>query len=432
MKKGIIMEIDEEFLTLMTPEGEFLHTRRQNQPYAIGEEIHFFPIDRVKSSNPFSWFNSIFKFKPVLVLVAVFVILLGSFFPMYQSNKAYAYMSIDVNPSIELGVNKKMQVVEITGFNKDGKKIVSHLTNWKKKNVSDLTQTILAEMNKEGYLSTNDHVIISTARTKSPEENVEKELKANIEEIRASIEKQNAEPTVVNASKEELVEAHKRGITTGKNYYTETKTASKETSDVKTKYKKEQTASKAKQLKPDDSTPSGAIKKRTETKALQNKVFAENKRQSEKKWINGKFTPPGQLKKIDEKQIKQKQERSKKQNNNQKENKEENKKSSNQEKSKGKDSHRDPGKEKKTENKKSSNQEKSKGKDSHRDPGNEKKAENKKSSNQEKSKEKDSYSNPGNNNNENQWKNKEKEIVKHDDKKSKKSSGKHKSNQKDK
>jgi hypothetical protein len=42
MKQGIIMEIDDEFLTLMTPEGEFLHARRQNQPYAIGEEIHFF------------------------------------------------------------------------------------------------------------------------------------------------------------------------------------------------------------------------------------------------------------------------------------------------------------------------------------------------------------------------------------------------------
>ena len=406
MKKGIIMEIEEEFLTLMTPEGEFLHTKRQNQPYAIGEEIHFFPIERVKSSNPFSSINGIFKFKPVWALVAVFVIMLGSLFPMYQSNKAYAYMSIDVNPSIELVVNKKMQVVEVTGFNTDGKKIVSHLTRWKKKNVSDLVQIILVEMNKEGYLSTNDRVIISTARTKSPEENVEKELKANIEEIRASVEKQKAEPTVVNVSEEELVKAHKRGITTGKNYATKTKTATKETSDVKTKYKKGQTASKAKQLKPDDSTPSGPLKKRTETKALQNKVFAENKRQPEKKWINGKFIPPGQLKKINEKQIKQNQERPKKQNNNQKENKAENKKSSNQEKSKGKDSHRDPGKENKAENKKSSNQEKSKGKDSHR--------------------------NPGNNKNENQWKNKEKVIVKHDDKKSEKSYGNHRSNQKDK
>ena len=44
MKKGIVMEIDDAFLTLLTPEGEFLHARRQNQPYLIGEEIHFFPI----------------------------------------------------------------------------------------------------------------------------------------------------------------------------------------------------------------------------------------------------------------------------------------------------------------------------------------------------------------------------------------------------
>ncbi|WHY68492.1 anti-sigma factor domain-containing protein [Neobacillus sp. SuZ13] len=409
MKKGIIMEIEEEFLTLMTPEGEFLHTTRQNQPYAIGEEIYFFPMERVRSSNPFNWFISIFKFKPVWALVAVFVIMLGSFFPMYQSNKAYAYMSIDVNPSIELGVNKKMQVVKIKGFNKDGKKIVSHLTSWKKKNVSDLVQTILAEMNKEGYLSKNDHVIISTARTKSPEENVEKELKANIEEIKASIEKQNAEPTVVNASKESLDDAHKRGITTGKLHDNNTQVSINKTKKVKTKDKKKTSDSKAIQTKPPvKSPPSVPLKKRTETKALQNKAFAENKRQPEKKGINGKFTPPGQLKKINEKQIKQNQERPKKQNNNQKENKAENKKSTKQEKSKGKDSHRDPGKEKKAENKKPSNQEKSEKKDSYRDTGK--------------------------NKNGNKWKdkNKEKEIAKQDDKKNKKPYGNHRSNQKDK
>ncbi|WP_144548684.1 anti-sigma factor domain-containing protein [Bacillus sp. X1(2014)] len=407
MKKGIIMEIEEEFLTLMTPEGEFLHTRRQNQPYAIGEEIQFFPIERVKSSNPFSSINRIFKFKPVWALVAVFVIMLGSFFPMYQSNKAYAYMSIDVNPSIELGVNKKMQVIEITGFNKDGKKIVSHLTSWKKKNVSDLVQTILTEMKKEGYLSTNDRVIISTARTKSPEENVEKELKANIEEIKVSVEKQKAEPTIVIATETELKKAHKRGITAGKLYDNNTQFSINKTNEVKTKDKKKTSDSKAIQTKPPvKSTPSGPLKKRTETKALQNKVFAENKRQPEKKWINGKFTPPGQVKKINQNQIKQNQVRSKKQNNNQKENKADNKKSQNQEKSKGKDSHKDHGKEKKAEDKKSKNQEKFKGKDSHR--------------------------NPGNNKNENQWKNKEKEIAKHDDKNSKKSYGNHRSNQKDK
>jgi len=389
MKKGIIMEIEEEFLTLMTPEGEFLHSRRQNQPYAIGEEIHFFPIDHVKSSNPFSWFNSIFKFKPVWALVAAFVIMLGSFFPMYQSNKAYAYMSIDVNPSIELGVNKKMQVVEIIGFNNDGKKIVSHLTNWKKKNVSELAQTIFAEMNKEGYLSTKEHVTISAVRTTDPDEKVEKELKANIEEIKASVDKQKVELTVVNPTKEELKKAHKLGITAGKLHDNNAKVSINRTNEVKTKDKKKTTDSKPKQKKqPVHSTPSGPVKKQTENKAVQNKAFAENKRQLEKKWINGKVNPPGQLKKIDEYKIKQNQERPIKQNNKQKEKKAENKKSQNQEKSNGKDSHRDPVKEKKAENKNSLNQEKSKKKDSHN----------------------------GIDKNQSKWKNKEKEINKHEDK----------------
>ncbi|MFL6563253.1 MAG: anti-sigma factor domain-containing protein, partial [Bacillus sp. (in: firmicutes)] len=148
------MEIDEVFLTLLTPEGEFLQARRQKQSYTLGEEIHFFPVGTIKTSFTFKRLKAIFSYKPVWVFMAALVIFLGSFIPVYQNNKAYAYMSIDVNPSIELGVNKKMKVVEITGFNTEGKKVISHLKNWKKKDVSVLAQTILAEMKKEGFLNT--------------------------------------------------------------------------------------------------------------------------------------------------------------------------------------------------------------------------------------------------------------------------------------
>jgi len=323
MKKGIIMEMDDEFLTLLTPEGEFLHTKRLNQLYAVGEEIHFFPMERVNTSSSFNPLKNIFKFKPVWAFIAVFVLLLGSFFPMYQNNKAYAYMSIDVNPSIELAVNKKMQVVEITGFNKDGKKIVSHIKNWKKKNVSELAKTIIAEMNKEGYLSTKEHIIISTARTIEPEVKAEKELKENIEEIKASIDKQKVELTVLNATQEEWKKAHKLGITTGK--YQENQASVNETKSVKTKEQKKQ----------DDSIPVEPIKKQKENKALQNKEFTETKKPVTKKRVNGKIIPPGQWKKNEENKSKQNQGQAKKQKN-QKEKKSESKKSLKKEESKEK------------------------------------------------------------------------------------------------
>ncbi|NHC42763.1 anti-sigma factor domain-containing protein [Bacillus sp. MM2020_1] len=322
MKKGIVMEIDDACLTLLTPEGEFLHARRQNQPYLIGEEIHFFPMESVKT-NKYNTVINILKLKPVWALMAALLIFLGSFFPMYQNNKAYAYMSIDVNPSIELGINKKMQVVEITGYNKEGKQIISQLNKWKKKDVSKVAQTILAEMKEEGFFKTQEHVIISTVRTEESEDKIEKKLQENIEEIKASVNKEKLELTVLKASESEMNKAHKLGITTGK--YQENKIQGNLIKKAKTKAVEEKTERRAVLKNPAGKIPPGQFKKQSDHKAIQNKGIAENKRTTEKIRLNGKLKSQGQQKKVEAAELKKKQPQHQKQNN-QREKSSENKK----------------------------------------------------------------------------------------------------------
>lgn len=317
MKKGIVMEIDESFLTLLTPEGEFLHATRQNQPYAIGEEIHFFPIEMVKTSNQLNPLKNFFRMKPVLGLMAAVVIFLGTLIPMHQNNKAYAYMSIDVNPSIELGVNKKMQVVEMTGFNQEGKKIISRMNDWEKEDVSELAKTILAEIKKDGFLKTEDHVIISTVRTNELEVKVEKKLQENIEEIKETVNKQKVKVTVLKATEKELDKAHKLGITFGKYHEKEIKESKELTS--KEKAKEEQKDNKAVPMSPKDHIPSSQNQNQNQSqidKGLSQKnISIDNKKKTEMNRVDGKVIPPGELKKIEENQPKQKPELHKKQKN---------------------------------------------------------------------------------------------------------------------
>ncbi len=125
MKKGIIMEMDDSYLTLLTPDGEFLRAHKQDIPYSVGEEIHFFPIMEQQRNKLIDTYIGFLKLKSVWMSMAVLLIFLGTVVPVYQSNRAYAYVSIDVNPSIELGLNKDMKVVELTGYNEEGKKIVA-------------------------------------------------------------------------------------------------------------------------------------------------------------------------------------------------------------------------------------------------------------------------------------------------------------------
>src|SRR3954451_10914450 len=157
------MEINERFLTILTPEGEFLRTQRLNQPYQIGQEIEFFSVEQEERKKSF-FISTVSTFKGRMVLTTALAVMLVfiSIIPFYQNNQVYAYMSIDINPSIELGVNKNYEVVEIIPYNEDGKKIVNQLGGWKKKDVHDVAREIVHEIKTQGYVKNNHEVVIAT------------------------------------------------------------------------------------------------------------------------------------------------------------------------------------------------------------------------------------------------------------------------------
>ncbi|MCL6573493.1 MAG: hypothetical protein K6T88_17705 [Bacillus sp. (in: Bacteria)] len=235
------------------------------------------------------------------------VIFLGSLMPMYQNNKAYAYLSIDVNPSIELGFNKKMQVIELTGYNKEGKGIISQLDNWKKEDVLDLTQTILAKLKKEGFLKAKEHVIISTVRTKVLGKKVEKKLQDNIVAIKETVNHEQIKLTVLTGTKKEMEKAHTLGITTGK--YQENKIQLTNIQEIKDQEKTKENGKKkdkiAVPVQPVDQVSPEKVKKQTENNNDQNNGVIENNKQNEKIHANELSIPPGQLKNWEEEKIKQ-------------------------------------------------------------------------------------------------------------------------------
>ena len=115
-----------------------------------------------------------------------------SIIPFYQNNKVYAYMSIDINPSIELGLNKKFQVIELVPYNEDGDRIVDRIKEWKRKDADVIAEQIINEVKKQGYTENNDSVVIATVYV---EENIkvhDKQLKEEISEIKEVITKRKS------------------------------------------------------------------------------------------------------------------------------------------------------------------------------------------------------------------------------------------------
>ena len=87
MRKGVILEINDLYLTLLTPEGEFLRARKLQQEYQVGEEIHFFPEMGTAKRKKFnlSFLNS-FRARTI-ALAAAFMLAMTAFLPVYQSGQ---------------------------------------------------------------------------------------------------------------------------------------------------------------------------------------------------------------------------------------------------------------------------------------------------------------------------------------------------------
>jgi hypothetical protein len=215
MKKGIIMEIKRDILVMMTSEGEFLTGSRQpNQHYTIGEEIPFFPLhhEPAMGKRSFKW-----NWKVSTALLTAIIIVLTLFSSGFlQSNQAYAYVSVDINPSMELTLNEKQQVIKITPYNQDAKVLLEELDGWGNMHVSEVTEEIFLLCEEMGYINENQNVLITSSFIEDSNDQLEEDLVTEINKfVQEYTTDHNMNITVKETSQEMREEASDKGMTAG-------------------------------------------------------------------------------------------------------------------------------------------------------------------------------------------------------------------------
>lgn len=144
---------------VLTSEGTFLEISAQGQA-EIGQEVEFSAHELVRRTTIRHWTPSMKNFMRVAVLVLVFVMALFPVYSWYNGNKAYAYVSLDFNPSIELKVNNRMDVVSVAALNTDAKTVLANLDDWQGENVKTVAASILRISSDLGLLADSESIII--------------------------------------------------------------------------------------------------------------------------------------------------------------------------------------------------------------------------------------------------------------------------------
>ncbi|MEC0016011.1 anti-sigma-I factor RsgI [Bacillus anthracis] len=206
MNKGIVMDIKKHSVVVLTPNGEFITCKRKGDSCMIGEEISFDEQEQKASRFSIPYF-----LKPASLLVACFLCAL-LFFYNQPEEKVFAYVSVDINPSLEVSVTKDLRVIDLQACNDDGRRILKELKQWENKQLQEVIRTIIKQSQEDKYL-TNDKQVMLTAIAKDkllePKlEKVMKELKKEYELKHITVEYQSSTMQVRE-------NARKAGIGTG-------------------------------------------------------------------------------------------------------------------------------------------------------------------------------------------------------------------------
>ncbi|WP_275958623.1 anti-sigma-I factor RsgI family protein [Bacillus cereus] len=206
MNKGIVMDIKKHSVVVLTPNGEFITFKRQVHSYMIGEEILF-----NKQEQRAPRFSIPSFLKPASLLVTCFLCVL-LFFYNQPEEKVFAYVSVDINPSLEVSVTKDLRVIDLRACNDDGRRILKEMKRWENKDLQDVIRTIIKQSQEDKYL-TNDKQVMLTAVTK--DKSLEPQLEKAMQKLKKEYETKHVTVVYQSSTMQMRENAKKAGVGTG-------------------------------------------------------------------------------------------------------------------------------------------------------------------------------------------------------------------------
>ncbi len=202
--KGIVLEKKDGHAVLVDKQGKFYKVKDKND-IIVGTEYE---------RSMFLRLNKGLVFKVSALMIAATLGIFG--YNAYALPNAY--VSLDINPSVELATNSFGTVIDVNPLNEDGEKLSEGLTLEGQK-VEDALQNLIEEAKTEGYLDESlDNAVAVTVST-DDEAKGEDILQSAEEAVKSELENQNLEDTEIiaeNINTERHKEAERLGISPGK------------------------------------------------------------------------------------------------------------------------------------------------------------------------------------------------------------------------
>ena len=140
-QKGIVFENTSSYSIFLTDDGRFLKGIPDSVS-EVGEEVSFRPyVEMVAFKKP----KRTAYMAPLIAAVAIVFMFFSVLLP--SQSKVSAYVQMDFNPSVELGIDRKGDVQVFRGLNEDGVALKRDISFWKGKSLTWVMSKIVNESN---------------------------------------------------------------------------------------------------------------------------------------------------------------------------------------------------------------------------------------------------------------------------------------------
>ncbi|MEW9123815.1 MAG: anti-sigma factor domain-containing protein [Thermotaleaceae bacterium] len=209
--KGCVVKIEQNFAIVLTNGTQYLKVIKK-EGLCLGKEILFVEDDIYRENR--TKLRSLGRMAAVLAILILSMSSLGKLHPWFALNSVAAVVSIDINPSLELEIDKENKILRGIPINEEARQLLED--DLKGMAVEDAVLQIIDRARALAFLTQEKNaVLISTAVLK--EERYHKQLEGEIEKkLEAEESFQGIAFTYVEGSKEDFKKAREEKISLGK------------------------------------------------------------------------------------------------------------------------------------------------------------------------------------------------------------------------
>ncbi|KNY30343.1 anti-sigma-I factor RsgI family protein [Pseudobacteroides cellulosolvens] len=170
---GVVIKVDKDGAVVMTDEVVFKRIRKR-EDLQKGQKILINENDVIDNDVTLESKKTIKYYYPLLAGIASVILVVFVFYRVFVvNNTTYSYVSIDINPSIELEVSRAESIKDVRAFNEDGKRLLENM-ELEGMNINKAIKLIIDKSRGMGYFKNNEINSILIAAVPGKDSNIEK------------------------------------------------------------------------------------------------------------------------------------------------------------------------------------------------------------------------------------------------------------------